>query len=121
MVPVGAAPVLAAGRIIVRPSSSGNSSLNMLIPLPFLRQRGRNEMMSPLPAFSPRARESMDTNSEALYQKGHDSSSMSAGAATFPPADTATGVLAPPPLLLFSPDGTNRILSTLTSSELPFL
>src|ERR1035441_3348182 len=88
---------------------------------PSSKQRRRNELMSPLPASSSCARESMDTKAEALYQKGHDSSSMSADGATFPPADTATGVLAPPPLLFFSPDGTNRILSTLTSSEVPFL
>src|ERR1017187_1392966 len=80
-----------------------------------LKTAGRNEMMSPLPAFSPGARESMDTNSEARYQKGHDSSSMSADGAALRPADPATGAT------FFSPDGTNRILSTFTSSEVPFL
>src|ERR1035437_5650431 len=92
-----------------------------LVDKPGSRQRGRNEMMSPRPAVSPRARESMDTETEALCQKGHESSSMSADGAALPPADTATGARAPPPLPFFSPDGTNRILSTFTSSEVPFL
>src|ERR1035437_10333820 len=91
-----------------------------LVDKPGSRQRGRNEMMSPRPAVSPRARESMDTETEGVCQKGHESSSMSADGAALRPADTATGALAPP-LPFFSPDGTNRILSTFTSREDPFL
>src|ERR1039458_8464468 len=60
----------------------------------------------------------MDTNTEASCQKGQSPSSMSADGAALRLADPATGAL---PLPFFSPDGTNRILSTFTSREVPFL
>src|ERR1035437_7888385 len=60
----------------------------------------------------------MDRNSEALCQKGQSPSAMSADGAALRAAGPATGAL---PLPFFSPDGTNRILSTFTSSEDPFL
>src|ERR1019366_4358602 len=51
-----ASPILAAVRIIVRPSSSGNSSLNMVIPLPFLRQREKRDEVASPRLFVSRAR-----------------------------------------------------------------
>ena len=74
-------------------------------------------MMSLLPAFSPRARESMDTKTEALYQKGHESSSMSAliAVSRLPPPLGATALPLPAPF------GTNWMSSTATSVEWPFL
>src|ERR1039458_8338920 len=90
-----------------------------------LKTAGRNEMMSLLPAVSPRARESMDTNSEALYQKGHDSSSMSAliAVSRLPPplGAAALPVPAPPLAPLAPPFGTNWMSSVMTSVEWPFL
>src|ERR1039457_1410779 len=82
-------------------------------------------MRSPLPAFSPRARESVDTNSEALYQKGHESSSMSVLIAVSPlppPLGAAALLLPAPPLApLPPPFGTNWMSSAMTSVEWPFL
>src|ERR1039457_6077280 len=82
-------------------------------------------MRSPLPAFSPRARESVDTNSEALYQKGHESSSMSAPitVSRLPPPLGAAALLLPAPPLppLPPPFGTNWMSSAMTSVEWPFL
>src|ERR1035437_11152117 len=94
-------------------------------PLPLCHPALENEMMLLVVYLwqhvRPRARGSMDTETEALCQKGHESSSMSADGAALRPRDLATGALAPPPLPFFSPDGTNRILSTFTSREVPFL
>src|ERR1017187_4827741 len=89
------------------------------------KQRGSSEMMSPLPASSSCARESMDTKAEALYQKGHESSSMSALIAVSrlpPPLGAAALPLPAPPLApLLPPFGTNWMSSTMTSVEWPFL
>src|ERR1039458_7484664 len=86
---------------------------------------GRNEMMSLLPAVRPCARESMDTNSEALYQKGHDSSSMSAliAASRLPPPLGAAALPVPalPLAPLPPPFCTNWMSSAMTSVEWPFL
>src|SRR5664279_6343371 len=82
-------------------------------------------MMSPLPASSSCARESMDTKAEALYQKGHDSSSMSAliAVSRLPPplGATALPLPAPPLVPLPPPFGTNWMSSAMTSVEWPFL
>src|ERR1035437_7768603 len=94
-------------------------------PLPLCHPALENEMMLLVVYLwqhvQPPARGSMDTETEDLCQKGHESSSMSADGAALRPADMATGALAPPPLPFFSPDGTNRILAAFTSREVPFL
>src|ERR1017187_253667 len=99
-----------------RPPSPGSQAQN---------SGGENEMMSPLPASSSCARESMDTKAEALYQKGHESSSMSAltPASRLPPplGAAALPVPAPPPAPLPPPFGTNWMSSAMTSVEWPFL
>src|ERR1039458_4726621 len=81
---------------------------------------GENEMMSPLPASSSCARESMDTKAEALYQKGHESSSISAltVASRLPPPLGAAALPLPlpaPPLApLPPPFGTNWMSSAMS-------
>src|ERR1017187_1146632 len=89
------------------------------------KQRGRNVMMSLLPALSPRPREAMDTKAEALCQKGHESSSISALIAASrlpPPVGAAALPLPAPPLApLPPPFGTNWMSAAMTSVECPFL
>src|ERR1017187_3372581 len=89
------------------------------------KQRGRNVMMSLLPALSPRPREAMDTKAEALCQKGHESSSISALIAASrlpPPLGAAALPLPAPPLApLPPPFGTNWMSAAMTSVECPFL
>src|ERR1017187_200563 len=67
----------------------------------------------------------MDTITEALYQKGHDSSSISALTAASrlpPPVGAAALPLPAPPLApLLPPFGTNWMSSAMTSVEWPFL
>src|ERR1039458_499386 len=90
-----------------------------------LKAGGKNEMRSLLPASSSCARESMDTKAEALYQKGYESSSMSALIAVsrlLPPLGaTALPLPAPPLAPLPPPFGTNWMSSAMTSVEWPFL
>src|ERR1035441_4133885 len=84
----------------------------------------RDDVASP-PPFHQRARESLGTKTAALYQKGHESSSLSAltpASRLPPPLGAAAFPLAAPPLApLAPPFGTNWMSSAMTSVEWPFL
>src|ERR1017187_3488914 len=83
----------------------------------------RDDVASP-PPFHQRARESLGTKTAALYQKGHESSSMSAltpASRLPPPLGTAALPLAAPLAPLPPPFGTNWMSSAMTSVEWPFL
>src|ERR1035441_3099725 len=92
---------------------------------PSSKQRGSSEMMSPHPSLFTMRESQLTRDTEALGQKGHESSSTSAltPVSRLPPPLGVAAFPLPAPLLapLPPPFGTNWMSSAMTSVEWPFL